>query len=218
MEKKELYSEYEKIYVGIKKNLPGSFFKENPDKAKENAIAIIKYAFEIMLGWTPEDISFSVNADILKTMHLNTLVKYLQIPEEFGSKIEPKYFAHILYPDKIYFDDSGIALNIYKRILSGENIGYPKKFFHDEKGIARAKVCLSYVLREKLIFSDIEEVYKYFLTPQGKADIHNFHLNAAFALFETPIDFVHQTLAESQKNDFLYHYYKFKYLYKKANK
>ena len=81
--------------------------------------------------------------------------------------------------------------------------------------MARAKICLSYVLREKLIFSNIEEVYRYFLTSKGKADIHNYYLTAAFDLFETPIDYVHQTLSSSQRDEFLFNYYKFQYLYTK---
>lgn len=213
--RKELCLEYDRIVTGQKKTYSSSFFKVNEEIARDNALAIMRYAFEYFLCWTPEDIANSLTFEILKIMKLHSLIKYLQIPEEFGGKLEARYYAHILYPNKIYYDDSNLALDTYKRVISIKGCSYPKKFFHDEKGVARAKICLSYVLREKLIFSNIEEVYRYFLTSKGKADIHNYYLTAAFDLFETPIDYVHQTLSSSQRDEFLFNYYKFQYLYTK---
>lgn len=216
--KKELYAEYEKIVTGQKKTFSSSFFKGNEEAAKENAVFIMKYAFEKFLGWNPDDIANSVNMDILKIMKIHPLIKYLQIPDEFGGKLDPKYLAHLLYPDRIYYNDSNLALDTYKRVITTKGCSYPKKFFHDEKGVNRAKVCLSYVLREKLIFSNIEEVYRHFLTTKGRSDIRNYYLTTAFELFETPIDYVHQTLSASQRNEFLYNYYKFIYLYSRVEK
>lgn len=215
MGKKELYAEYEKVYTGVKKNVSLSFFKGSPESAKENAIIIMRYAFEKMLNWAPEDISNSLTMEILRQMHLTNLIRFLQIPYELSAKLDSRYFAHVLYPEKIYYDEKGITLSIYKRVLSGELAGYPKKFFHEEDGYVRAKACMSYILHEKLIFSNLEDVYRHFLTQRGRADIQKYHLVTALSAFETPVDYVHESLPASQQDEFLFQFYKFKFLYKR---
>ena len=80
MDKKELYAEYEKLLLGKKRNLPSSFWDQNPTISYQNALTIIQYAVEKLLKWTPSDVA---NALTLKTMHmmkLHTLLKYLNVP------------------------------------------------------------------------------------------------------------------------------------------
>ena len=45
LNKVELYSEYEKILLGKKKNFPSTFFNGVTEQQRENALEIMRYAF-----------------------------------------------------------------------------------------------------------------------------------------------------------------------------
>ena len=68
--RKELCLEYDRIVTGQKKTYSSSFFKVNEEIARDNALAIMRYAFEYFLCWTPEDIANSLTFEILKIMKL----------------------------------------------------------------------------------------------------------------------------------------------------
>lgn len=213
MDKKELYVEYEKLLLGKKRNLPGSFWNQNPTVSYQNALIIIRYAVEKLLCWTPLDVANALTLEMMHKMKLHVLLKYLDIPAVYESGFDAHYIAHILYPREIPYNHAQATLEIYQRVISDEARAYPKRFFHDEEGIQRARICLSYVLRNKLFFSSIEDMYERFASSEGQQILIQFHLTAAAILFETPIDYLHQSLSETQRNDFLYNYHKFQIMY-----
>lgn len=218
MDKKELYAEYEKLLLGKKRNLPSSFWDQNPTISYQNALTIIQYAVEKLLKWTPSDVA---NALTLKTMHmmkLHTLLKYLNVPDVYESGFDARYIAHILYPREISYSHAQATLEIYQRIISDKACAYPKRFFHDESGVQRAKICLSFVLRNKLFFSSIEDMYSRFASSEGQKIMAEYHLLTAATLFETLIDYLHQSLSEAQRDDYLYNYYKFQIMYRQQKR
>ena len=149
-------------------------------------------------------------------MKLWTLVKYLHIPEEFNSRIDSHYFAHLIFPQSVPYDNEMLTLSIFAKVCSGEYYSFPKKFFQNENGVQRAIICMSYVLCHHMQFSSVKEIYSHFSSSAGVRSLKAYHLISAIELFETPIDLVHESLAKSQKNEFYYVYYKFIYLYKKT--
>ena len=51
------------------------------------------------------------------------------------------------------------------------------------------------------------------LNDKTKSFIKENKLSLAESNFDTPVDFVHEALAESQQDEFYYMYYKYKYLF-----
>ena len=53
-------------------------------------------------------------------------------------------------------------------------------------------------------------MYKFFASTNGAKALKKYRLYAICSdIFDYPIVFLHEALAESQKNEFFYHYYKF---------
>lgn len=218
MNSKELYSEYEKLLLGKKKNFPGAFWHSTPAISRRNALTIIRYAVEKLLGWTPQDVADAFTLNLMHMMKLHTLLKYLDIPNVYEGGFDAEYIAHLLYPREISYDPARVTLDVYEYVISDKIHAYPKRFFYDEDGAVRAKICLSYVLRTKLFFTSLEEMYARFASQEGQQILTDYHLTNAALLFDSPLDYLHQSLSAAQKNEFLYNYYKFKLMYRQQKK
>ena len=215
MVKQEAYLEYEKILSGQRQNFPPHFFNDSEIRNRENAIAIVKYALCDILGWGPDVIIKSLDKRVIRDLKLDTVLPYIKIPDEFAGDIDGRFFAHLIYPDRYHYNSDDLTIEIYKRLISGRKKGIPKNFFKDEAGRHRARLCFSYALRNLFTFSSIEEVYETFYEIKGKSFLSSAMLTGAVEEFDTPLDLLHESLADTQKDDFLFHYYKFKYCYRK---
>jgi len=214
---RELKLEYESILLGKKKNYSTVFFgTENKERNQENALNVMRYAFESFLGWTPQDIYNCINMEILDTMKLDSLLKHIEFPSELSIKNDLNYIAHMLYPSVIPFNTKKRVISIYNQVLEKKLYRYPKDFLEGSDGILRAKICLKYVLQNYLLFHNIEEMYEFFASKEGVKALKEYQLFVASnTLFESHIDYLHETLSENQQNEFLYHYYKFCQEFKK---
>ena len=210
----EFIAAYEQILLGNRRSYPTDYFTQTETINKKNAIDIYKYAFEVLLGWKPEDVATAINIHIINSMHLKGLFKYLDIPVEYNNHVDPKYFAALLYPERYQFNREKLDLDIYKSVLKGRMSSYPKKFFQGEDGRIRACICMSYALRNNMHFRNIQEIYATFSEKKGLKLIKENKLTLALDGFETPVDFIHDSLSPSQKDDFFYYYYKFLYLFR----
>lgn len=211
MDENILYAEYERIYCGIRKNFSSSvFFPGMKLQNEANAKIIFRYAFEHFLNWTPMDIKQNINWEILQKMKLDTLVKYLDFPGELLPKQDLYYIAHILYPAVVRYNSSDVVISTYKRVLDRQIYRFPRNFFDDEKGKERAILCFRYMINHFLSAKDMKELYYYFAGPEGKKTISTYQLAIPCSLFYAhPLDFLHDA-ADTQKDEFLYHYLRFK--------
>lgn len=214
--KQELYSDYEKILMGEKRNYSSNLFNENANRSHENALEIMRYAFKIM-RWKPKDIGVALNKDILKMMRLDILMKHIQFSTEAEGKDDYMYLAHLLYPKEIPYNLADVTLSVYKKVLSREIAIFPKKYLQGDRAEDRIKICFRYVLREHMIFHSVQEIYDFFSSPKGMKTLSEYLLLAPCnALYDSPIDLLHDTLSDLQKNEFYYQYYKFKSVYRKT--
>ena len=215
MNKKEAIMEYEKILLGHINYAPTHFFCNADAVNKEIAIAIFKYAICNVLGWNFEKMMQLFDKKIIKDMKLDLILPLIKLPEEFGGDIDPVFFASLIFPERISYNPDKLCLETYKRLLSGRKKGISKNFFRGDDGAKRAKICLSYVLRNLYTFSSIEDIYEMFSDGRGRKLLSEVYMTNALENFESPVDLLHESLAESQQDDFLFHYYKFRYCYKK---
>lgn len=213
MENENLIYEYQQMLLDEDKTFPSGYFTEkNADHKRKNevsAIAVIKYAIENLLGWTPEQMQRNLNYGIICKLRLRHFLDYIDFQPEVNVDKDFDAIAAKIYPDRIRIDERALVIKTFERALSGEISKLPKAFFEDKSGRDRAIICLNYVISQKCVFNDIQDVYAFFVSPQGKRFIqHNRLSSAQRLLWESPLDYIHDSLNEADRNEVWFHYYK----------
>ena len=94
---------------------------------------------------------------------------------------------------------------------------FPKQFLAGADGLYRAKLCFHYMVTQYLTFTSIEDMYRFFSSRGGAVALRKYRLSQVCKdLFEYNVDFLHESLSEDQKDELLYHYYRFSNIYKKG--
>lgn len=220
MQYEDICQEYEKILLKKRKNYSVVVLSKTNKDSEKNAIQIFRYAAEKLLNWTSEEFIELLNDDIIKIMKLDIPLKYIDVPLNLDSDTRNKYLAKLIWKNKVRFTNKDLTLSIYKKIINDELYAFPKKFFNEDEGKERSQICLAYAIQNLFPkFHSPNELYKYFITTNCTKELKNAQLIAAYnELYDAPIDYLHETLNENQRNEFLYHYYKFKLLYNKEKK
>ncbi len=207
---RELIYEYERMLLGNKKEL-STYFTSSDYCKEEMAVDLIRYAVKTYLGWTPERAASCLTLEHLKLLKLDGLVNFFNPPPEVVLPEDFFYIVSRLYPDKVVLNLRELTVNIYKKVLSGKLPRFPKGFFDAGKGVLRAVFCLQYAINQNLLFTSVEEGYQYFSSPAANKFLRSQKLNAPMAsIFNTPIDYYHETLSSENQSTYLLEYYKFK--------
>lgn len=210
MSLKEILYEYDLIYLGKKYEFSKSFFSNNTRHNEALAIGVLKHAIEYYLKWTPEVTVKFLNEEIIDLMKLKQVMNYIKFPKELDPKKDYFYVAHLMYPDIIPYNVKDIVIKGYKRILKGEKCKFMKNYMSGIGGYINAEICFQYMLEQYLQFSSIEEMYNYFSSPEGIKTLRQYRLlGICTDMYESPLEFLHQSLTNEQKDDFWYHYYRF---------
>ena len=87
---KDLMLEYDELLLGNRTTLPQSFFSTNGSAANEqNALDLMRYAFETYLKWTPFELCDWLTWDILILLKLKYVMKYIRFPPELDPVMNP---------------------------------------------------------------------------------------------------------------------------------
>ena len=168
---------------------------------------ILRYVVEDILHWTPQEMYYKLNAEIIKKFELRQILSYITTPPEAG---DTDYFvyAHILYPDKIELDSEKLTIITYEKMLEGKLQKYPRNFFEDDKGRRRAIICLHYCLMNNENFSSIEEMYSLFSnTSQAQIFLRKYKLTPAYMNgWNSYLQYLHDALG-TQASELLLHQY-----------
>lgn len=211
---------YEQILMGNLDSFPKELFDDNLQKriAEKRALQIFKYVIEEYMGWSPEDAATYLDMNFIHKMKLKKPHSMIRFPDELDSETDLVYIVSLLYPEKIVIDSKSKILTVFKKVLSGESIRLPKSFTAEPNGVLNASVCLQYVLEQNYLFNSIEDLYALFITPEASRILKKYRLqNVQKELFVTPLDYLHASLPEDQKNELLYHKYHLK-AYEKERK
>lgn len=214
-ENADLYYLYDQVMFGQKPSLGKELFlssyngrKEYTSTDQQRAIEVIKYAFECYMGWTPEQTAANISEDILKHLHLNGLVSQrIKFPAELTPMNNLHYLVHLMYPDEFPYDARAAVENYYDKVISGEIPRFQKGFFATEnnEGLERACICFARMLQLARPFSSIREMYNFFSKGDCKKLINEYKLTSACRdLFQFPLDFLHYSLPEEQRDYFYY--------------
>lgn len=206
-----LYHEYEQVLLGNKSSISTYYFKFGENPAQTYALGIIKFAVENYLKWDPFTFRDFYSKEISIQLKLEPLMKYIEFPPELDKTVDYYYLSAMIYPDIISFTPDTLILKTYKNILDGKLKKFPKEYLSGSRGMMRAGICLQYMLNNFMSFSTTKDIYEFFSKPDGIKALKEYRLAPICAeMFDYPIDYIHESLPESQKDEFYYHYYKFK--------
>ena len=224
MIKNRLLYEYEQILMGNRASFSRSFFPKNQPKEREkNALAVFKYAIELFLGWQPYVAKERLRKSIVREMHLSKMLDYIEFPVELDPEQDLDYVLSLLYPKKVLITKEEKVLRYYERLLEQKDRYFVRGYFSESDAREKACICLRYVLNNHSKSKSIDQLYQMFSNSRGKtskgesaensgqAYLKQFKLDhIALDLYENKLDFLHDALPDSQKNNYLYLYYKFR--------
>jgi hypothetical protein len=196
--------EYDDILLGNKNS--GSTLLMSRRHGNKVTDDILRYVFEYYLGMTHTDVRDRLTLDILKSLKLMPFVKRIPCPEELDENKDLFYIAYRLYPETRTANAADLVKKVYFEVVDGKRDKYPRLFFDSAGGWARAKICLLAMIGEYLPFSDIGELYAFFADERkavetlGKRKL----LTPLRDMFETPLEYLHESLPERQKSEYRY--------------
>lgn len=183
--------------------------------AKENALNVCRYAFEILLGWSPQDVRDGLSAQLLHELKLDPFVALLDMDPEILAIDHYIYLAHMMYPEEIKYSKRDLAVHVYDMVLSKKKPRFPKNYFDGFEGRLRARYCFAELVKRNCAgqFNSIQEGYAFFTSVKGIDMINKNALGFVLrSVFVSPVLFYHLSLPASDRDEFWFHYYNFLYL------
>ena len=201
----KLIHEYEQILIGRRQAFSHEMFHYGPAGNERQALAVIRYAAEYLLGWSPEQSSVFFTYPLMKYMHLDPLMKYIRFPSGLTPE-DTDYIFYLLYPSKVPYDFTRHVIQIYERVLDSDE-RYPKHFLYGAKGIARANICLRYALQKNKVFHSLKDAYHSFAAKDGIQFLKDNKLyDMCHYFFDSPLEYFHNCM-DTEKSALYYNYY-----------
>lgn len=216
---KNLQLEYDQLYVNKHQNYSGFFFKFGAEQNEYMVLGLIKYVIEYYLKWSPAQARDLLDEKTLKQMKLHILFKFIRFPKEITLVNRIKYLLSKIYPTAIRISKRDLVNEIYKSVLADNGKKYPKDFFLDTDGRLRACICLQYMISNFMVCKNIEELYETFAGSKVNNLLKKYKLNTVCSsFFDSPVEFLHRSLPDNQKDEFLYNFFTFKIKYNEVAK
>lgn len=213
----ELYREYDEVMIGKRDGFSTKYFGKDNAKNSENAIKVFQYAFKRYLRWSPEALEERIDKELLVKLRLYPLLKFIPFPIEYDKDKDFFYLVTLVYNHhNLSFRDK--TIHTYEMILDGTTSKYPKDYFTGSDGLVKAGICFQYLINHNIIFESVNDLYSIFSSDTGYEYLKKYKLlNACREAFDTPVDFLHFALPQENKNEFLFRYYKFKFIKEMLN-
>jgi len=203
-------AEYEDVLIGKRKAISSYYFSYGQNGNMKLVLQIMRYSFNTYLRWSAGQLRDCLTLEALEHLKLRTLLRHIAFPPELDRKQDLFYIAWLLYPKTVHLTEQDLILRVYKGILEGRLQKYPKEFFTGQYGLLRARVCLRYMIEQHLQFGSIPELYEYFASPQCQRTLRMHKLlTICRDLYDSTVEYLHQTLPREQQDVFLYRFYDF---------
>lgn len=205
-----LLLDYEDTLIGRNKSIPSYNFV-GPEPGGENqrkALAVIKYAIESVLEWDVEDAAQRFDHYMIKVMKLERMVDYIEWPPEvdYGN---PKYVLSLIYPQRFHLDRQKLVWATYEEVLAGRK-PFPREYFNGPLGFYRYCACLQYLLEFYKPLDTVDEIYAFFLSPEGNRFLSYNRLSVPAKQFSIDIcDAIYEITVGNEYAELMYHFYSF---------
>lgn len=209
-----IINEYEEVLIGNKKEIPKGYFVFDKKGNERVALSVIKYAVESLLGWSKIEAVQYFNTKYITMMKLDQMIGYIDFPSDV-TREDTEYILYLLYPRNVDYQVKKYTLRVYDDVMAGKR-RYPKDYMYGYLGMIRAKICLQYAMGKTKVFQSPDELYSFFASPECVKYLKDNRLYQLYASFyDTPLEYMHDSMPTSIKNDFLYHNYTFEMNYRK---
>lgn len=218
--------DFDDLLIGRIQNIdPANFYGTEPGGPNEKkALSCIKYAIIKILMWTPEDAVARFDEYIIQILHLDKIISYISFPIEvpYGN---PRYILSLLYPDRIRLNPQKLVEELFESVLSaarkkalvatkpGEEQHiqqFPREYFSGTDGFKRFCGCVKYIIENYKPMSSVDEVYMFFLSPQGQKLLYDFRLKIPADQFSIDmLHVIHYITREDPDSDLYYSYFSF---------
>lgn len=222
MDNKSLIIEYENLLLNqsASRELSTYYFAGDTKEKEKTVILLCQYLITEIFHWDVKQAKISLTWDILQKFALDKIIlKYITFPPGIDPKTDMFYLLHLCFPKEVRFDERAHVINIYTKVLNEES-RFPKDFFEGIKGMGRACICLQHMISRYMVFHSIEELYDMFGdTKYINKVLTKYKLKKASSLlFHLPVDYLHYSLSENQRDEFLHQFYCFEKSFKDAQK
>lgn len=203
-----IINEYEEILIGNRKKISSNYFLFDKKGNERVALSVIRYAIENLLGWGVHNAIKLFNSNYISFMKLDQMVKYIVFPSDV-TKDDTEYILYLLYPKYVDYDIKRYTLRIYEKVMNNEG-RYPKDYMYGYLGMLRAKICLQYAINQNLLFKSADDLYNFFASKDCIKYLKQNKLYQLYVSFySTPLEYMHDSMPSSVKNEFLFHNYMF---------
>lgn len=203
-----IINEYEEILIGNRKKISSNYFLFDKKGNERVALSVIRYAIENLLGWDVHNAINLFNSNYISFMKLDQMVKYIVFPSDV-TKDDTEYILYLLYPKYVDYDIKRYTLRIYEKVMNNEG-RYPKDYMYGYLGMLRAKICLQYAINQNLLFKSADDLYNFFASKDCIKYLKQNKLYQLYVSFySTPLEYMHDSMPSSVKNEFLFHNYMF---------
>ena len=210
----DIISEYEQVLIGNISKIPPRLFQNEPAANEQLALSVFQYAIENLLCWTPTEAYQLFSPAVVETMRLKQLLNYIKFPSEL-TKDNTEHIVYLIYPKEVPYDFAKYVIQTYNKVLNGE-IRYPREYMYGNKGLVRSGICLQYAIKNSKVFHSVEEMYRFFCSPEGFAFLREKKLYQLYkSFYDNPLQYLHYSLPDSLKNELYFNYYTFLDNYKK---
>ena len=203
-----IINEYEEILIGNRKKISSNYFLFDKKGNERVALSVIRYAIENLLGCDVHNAIKLFNSNYISFMKLDQMVKYIVFPSDV-TKDDTEYILYLLYPKYVDYDIKRYTLRIYEKVMNNEG-RYPKDYMYGYLGMLRAKICLQYAINQNLLFKSADDLYNFFASKDCIKYLKQNKLYQLYVSFySTPLEYMHDSMPSSVKNEFLFHNYMF---------
>ena len=202
---KEAIYEYDELMIGNRRSISPDFFSFGDSANETMALGIMKYAFETYLRWDPIDLRDRIDTELLKSLRLLPLLRYIRFSEELDPNTDLFYIVWKIYPWTVNYSYEERVFRVYRNVLNGKICRFPKEFFSGTEGETRAKLCFRYMLEHIMPFPSVNEMYRFFGMRKSWEALQKAKLSVMCRdLFGDPLEYLHAALPESQRNEMFY--------------
>lgn len=188
-----------------------NFYGPEPGGANQaKALSCVKYAIEEVLQWDEDTAVKKFDDYIIREMKLYKIISYIDFPTEVPMG-DARYILSLLYPHRVRMNQEKLIEDIYKGVLEGNGKQFPREYFAGGIGFKRFCYCIKFLLENYMPFDNIEDIYTFFDSPQGKKFLYEYRLKVPADQFAiNMLDVVRYITKEDPDSELIFHYIQWK--------
>lgn len=144
----------QRLLAGEIRSFPPIFFVRHV--RKKRIVELMTYLVEDLLRITPQEAYETLDLATLQRYHLDILLRYVDDFPERNEKRAIQWLLRQAYPELPEETLEELTISTYLEVLQGQRRNFPSNYFQGIIGEERAKICVRYLVEERLHLSPEE--------------------------------------------------------------